>query len=165
MSRIIWSRGGTKSAGSENDKRSAKNRANGEGYVHASKYFFRLLDAAILLNLKYPQEKYPQIHEPYAPVGNQPLGELQTRVNNVLLKLRKSAVIPPEVKGEVGALEMQEIFPRVTDIGSFRTMTTDFAIELNKRIRSLDEFKKSQEMASANERAAEKAYFKAATAT
>jgi hypothetical protein len=95
-------------------------------------------------------------------VNNAPLGDLQTRVNNVLLKLRKSAVIPPEVKGEVGALEMQEIFPQVKDIASFRSMVSDFAIELNRRIRSLDEFKESQEMDSKEERDAERAYFKAA---
>ncbi len=130
--------------------------------MHASKYFFRLLNAAILLNLKYPKETYPQIHDPYEAVNNQPLVELEKRVNDVLLKLRKSAVIPPDVKGEVGALEMQEIFSRVKDIPSFRTMISDFAIELNKRIRSLDEFKKSQEMNAESERQAEQAYFQAA---
>ncbi len=150
------------SANGADQKTQAKNTATGEGYVHASKYFFRLLDAAILLSMKYPQETYPTIHVPYAAVNNAPLDQLQKRVNGVLLKLRKSAVIPPEAKGEVGALEMQEIFPQVTSIATFRAMVSDFAIELNRRIRSLEEFKKSQEMASDEERAAEEAYFKAA---
>ncbi len=144
-------------------KKAAKNQATGEGYVHASKYFFRLLNAANFMNLKYPKEKYPTIHEPYAAVNNQPLEQLEKRINDVLLKLRKSAVIPPDVKGEVGAFEFQEIFPGVTDIKSFRKMIASFAIELNRRIRSLDEFKKSQEMASEQEKQAEKGYFKAAT--
>jgi hypothetical protein len=121
-----------------------------------------LLNAANLLNLKYPKETYPQIHAPYAAVDNQPLDQLETKITDVLLKLRKSAVIPPDVKGQVGALEMQEIFPKVSDIPSFRTMIASFAVELNKRIRSLDEFKKSQEMDAENERKAETAYFKAA---
>ena len=148
--------------GGENEQQAAKNQATGEGYVHASKYFFRLLNAANLMNLKYPKETYPQIHAPYAAVNNQPLDQLETKITDVLLKLRKSAVIPPDVKGQVGALEMQEIFPQVTDIPSFRTMIASFAIELNKRIRSLEEFKKSQEMDAENEQKAETAYFKAA---
>lgn len=144
-------------------KETAKNQATGEGYVHASKYFFRLLNAANFLNLKYPQDKYPTIHAPYAAVNNKDLKELEDRINNVLLKLRKSAVIPPEVKGEVGAFEFQEIFPQVKDIASFRTLISKFAIELNSRIRSLDEFKQEQKMASEQEKEAEKGYFKAAT--
>ncbi len=129
----------------ENNKKSAKNRANGEGYVHASKYFFRLLDAAISLNLKYPDE--PTVQLPYDAIknsGNKTLDQLKKQVDDVLLKLRKSAVIPPEVKGEVGALEMQEIFPQVKDIPSFRAMISDFAIELNKRIRALPQFQQSK---------------------
>lgn len=150
-------------AGDAPAKAAAKNRANGEGYVHASKYFFRLLDAAISMNLKYPAE--PTVQAPYDAVrnaGKLNLQQLKDRVDGVLLKLRKSAVIPPAVKGEVGALELQEIFPQVRDIPTFRTMIENFAIELNKRIRSLDEFKKSQEMDTKAERAAEKAYFEAA---
>src|SRR5262249_46600409 len=74
-------------------KAAAKNRANGEGYVHASKYFFRLLDAAISLNLKYPDA--PTVQAPYEAVkckGNLSLTNMKTRVDDVLLKLRKSAV-------------------------------------------------------------------------
>ncbi len=147
----------------QNAKQAAKNSATGEGYVHASKYFFRLLDAAILLNEKYPKEE--TVQAPYDAIKNelnQSLVDLKKTVNDVLLKLRKSAVIPPDVKGEVGALEMQRIFKQVTDIPSFRTMISNFAIELNKRIRSLEEFKKSQEMDATAEREAETAYFKAA---
>lgn len=129
----------------EEEKQAARNRANGEGYVHASKYFFRLLDAAISLNLKFPNEQ--SVQAPYEAVknqGNLTLEQLKKQVDDVLLKLRKSAVIPPEVKGEVGALEMQEIFPQVTDIPSFRTMISDFAIELNKRVRMLPQFKQGR---------------------
>ncbi len=139
-------------------KESAKNRANGEGYVHASKYFFRLLDAAISLNLKFPNE--PTVQAPYEAVkckGDLTLEQLKKQVDNVLLKLRKSAVIPPEVKGEVGALEMQEVFPQVTDIPSFRTMISDFAIELNKRVRMLPQFKQSREDEQ-QEKSAQKEY-------
>ena len=130
---------------SEGEKQSARNRANGEGYVHASKYFFRLLDAAISLNLKFPNEQ--SVQAPYEAVkckGNLTLDQLKKQVDDVLLKLRKSAVIPPEVKGEVGALEMQELFPQVSDIASFRTMISDFAIELNKRVRMLPQFKQNR---------------------
>ncbi|HEX3998464.1 MAG TPA: hypothetical protein VHX65_07940 [Pirellulales bacterium] len=129
----------------EEEKKSAKNRANGEGYVHASKYFFRLLDAAISLNLKYPGEQ--TVQAPYDAIknsGNKSLDQLKKQVDDILLKLRKSAVIPPEVKGEVGALEMQEVFPQVKNIPSFRTMISDFAIELNKRIRALPQFQQSK---------------------
>jgi hypothetical protein len=149
----------------EGEKESAKRRATGEGYVHASKYLSRLLDAAVLLNMKYPGEE--SVQAPYDAIENTvgtDLRALKQRVDDVLLKLRKSAVIPPDVKGEVGALDMQELFLQVKDIGSFRTMIEAFAIELNKRIRSLGEFKNSQKMEAEEERKAEKAYFETAGA-
>lgn len=127
------------------DKEAAKNRATGEGYVHASKYFFRLLHAAVLLNQKYPNHE--TVQAPYTEIDSveTDLEKLRDRVENVMLKLRKSADIPAQFKGEVGALEMKEIFQgRVTDIASFRKMIGDFAIELNKRIRALAEFQQSQ---------------------
>ena len=130
----------------QGEKQSARNRANGEGYVHASKYFSRLLDAAISLKLKFPNEQ--SVQAPYEAVkckGDLALEPLKKQIDGVLLKLRKSAVIPAGVKGEVGALEMQEVFPQVKDIPSFRTMISEFAIELNKRIRLLPQFKQSRE--------------------
>ena len=54
---------------------------------------------------------------------------------------------------------MQESFPQVTDIPSFRKMIEAFAVELNKRIRSLEEFKTSQERVTKEDEEAEKAYF------
>lgn len=148
----------------EGKRAAAQNQANGEGFVHASKYLFRLLDAALSLQMKYPDQ--PSVKAPYSSVrfggGVKTLPELKARIDEVLLQLRKSAAIPPEVKGEVGALEMREILPDVTDIKSFRTMISNFAIELNKRVRALEEFKQSQQVATEAERAAEKGYFEAA---
>lgn len=142
------------------EAKAAKRRVNGEGFVHASKYFFRLLDAAISLNLKFPDDE--SVNAPYAAVENKDLKDLKDDVDNVLLKLRKSAAIPPEVKGSVGELEMRELLPRITDVKSFREMITEFSIELNRRIRSLEEFKEGQALATEAEREAEKGYFEVA---
>jgi hypothetical protein len=62
-----------------------------------------------------------------------------------MLNLRKSAAIPPEVKGEVGALEVQELF-KVTDIAGFRDVIAKFGVELNQRVRQLAEFKRDQSL-------------------
>jgi hypothetical protein len=147
-------------ASGKKGKATAERRANGEGYVHASKYLARLLDAATALNLKYPDE--PSVTAKYKQVGNQDLEALKKKVEDVLLNVRKSVNIPPEAKGEIGYLEIKELFPKVNDLGDFRQLIEDFAVELNRRIRSLKDFKESQEMETAKERKAETKYFEVA---
>lgn len=142
-------------------KEIAARRATGEGYIHASKYLVRLLDAANALNEKYDKE--PTVVAPYSQLGNQDLASLKKKIEGVMLKVRKSVDIPPEAKGEIGVLEVSELFPAVKDIAGFQQLISEFAIEINKRIRSLKDFTDSQSMESPEERRAETAYFKEAS--
>ncbi|HEY1765381.1 MAG TPA: hypothetical protein VGF85_10690, partial [Opitutaceae bacterium] len=93
----------------------------------------------------------------------QDLGKLKKKIDDVMLKVRKSVDIPPDAKGEIGVLEVSEMFPAVKDLEGFRKLISDFAVEINTRIRSLKDFTDSQNMDSAEERKAETGYFKAAT--
>jgi hypothetical protein len=126
-----------------------KRQATGEAFVHASKYLSRLLEAAQFLGDKYPEATHPELHKPPFTIlkgsGTTSPKDLQKKVDDVMLNLRKSAAIPPEVKGEVGALEVQELF-KVTDIAGFRDVIAKFGVELNQRVRQLAEFKRDQSL-------------------
>jgi hypothetical protein len=149
-----------KSGAKASKKADAERRSTGEGYIHASKYLSRLLDASIAMNLKYANEK--TVVAPYAQLGGQDLNKLKTKIDGVMLKVRKSVDIPPDAKGEIGVLEVSEMFPGVKDLEGFRKLISDFAVEINTRIRSLKDFTDSQAMETADERKAETGYFKAA---
>jgi hypothetical protein len=119
-----------------------KRRATGEAFVHASKYLVRLLDAAQLLTEKFAAFKSPVALEFGLTklAGTASPKELMTKVEAVLLALRKSSVVPADAKGEVGVDEVRTLF-KVDEIGAFRKLITAFGAELNQQVRNAAQFK------------------------
>jgi hypothetical protein len=119
-----------------------KRRATGEAFVHASKYLVRLLDAAQLLTEKFAAFRPPvQLQfELTKRAGAASPRELMTKVEAVLLALRKSSVVPADAKGEVGVDEVRTLF-QVDEIGAFRKLITAFGAELNQQVRNAAQFK------------------------
>jgi len=119
-----------------------KRRATGEAFVHASKYLVRLLDAAQLLTEKFAAFKPPVAlkFELTERAGAASPKELMTKVEAVLLALRKSSTVPADAKGEVGVDEVRTLF-KVDEIGAFRKLITAFGAELNQQVRNAAQFK------------------------
>jgi hypothetical protein len=119
-----------------------KRRATGEAFVHASKYLVRLLDAAQLLSEKFAAftPPVPLQFGLTALAGAASPKELMTKVEAVLLALRKSSTVPADAKGEVGVDEVRTLF-KVDQIGEFRKLITAFGAELNQQVRNAAQFK------------------------
>ena len=66
--------------------------------------------------------------------------ELMSKVEAVLLALRKSSTVPADAKGEVGVDEVRTLF-KVDQIGEFRKLITAFGAELNQQVRNAAQFK------------------------
>lgn len=136
-----------------------KRRASGEAFVHASKYLSRMLDAAAMLQEKYSEKGseavLKQLTEPAfdlcerAKVGSP--RELQKKVDDLLVRLRKSSTIPGDAKAELAMAEVEKVFG-VEDIDWFRKLITGFCVDFNARVRALDEFKEAQKVAIETER-------------
>jgi hypothetical protein len=133
-----------------------KRRDTGEAFVHASKYLGRLLDAAQILVEKFKDSETPltfdfidKIAKKHSKIMDP--GKLKARVEEMLLALRKSSTIPVEVKGEVGVAEVDDLFG-VSDITGFKKLITAFGTEINKKVRTSEEFLKSHEVDKDTER-------------
>jgi hypothetical protein len=138
-------------------------RANGEAFVHASKYLSRMLNAAAML-----QDKYKGNDAALKLLNSQPFDlcvragvagprELQDRVDTQLVRLRKSSTLPGDAKAEVAVGEVQAMFG-VADIGGLRNLITAFGVDFNLRVRQLADFSAAQEVS----REAEREYFRPA---
>ena len=115
------------------DKKRCK---TGEAFVHASKYLVRLLDAAQILADKFAG-LVPAVALQFSLFGVTEVKsalELQSKVEAVLLALRKSSEVPAGAKGEVGFDEAYLLF-KVRTIGDFRKLITEFGAELNQQVR------------------------------
>jgi hypothetical protein len=141
--------------GGEQDPKK-KRRDTGEAFVHASKYLGRLLDAAQILVEKFKDSKTPltfkfidNIKKKHSKITDP--GQLKSRVEEMLLALRKSSTIPVEVKGEVGVAEVEDLFG-VSDIMGFKKLITAFGTEINQKVRTSEEFLKSHEVDKDTER-------------
>ncbi|MBV8502678.1 MAG: hypothetical protein JO006_13280 [Paucibacter sp.] len=134
-----------------------KRRANGEAFVHASKYLSRMLDAAAMLQDKYAKDeeatrtltatKYDMCKR--ANVAGP--RELQAKVDELLVSLRKSSTLPGDAKAEVAVFEVQSLFG-VDDIGGLRELITAFGVDFNQRARSLKAFQADQDLSRETER-------------
>lgn len=127
----------------------ARRRATGEAFVHASKYLSRMLDAAAML-----QEKYQDDPEATQLLGGTPFAlcerarvasprALQARIDDQLVKLRKSSTIPGDAKAELAVAEVKALLG-AESVESLRQMVTAFSIEFNQRVRHLKEFQEAQ---------------------
>jgi hypothetical protein len=126
-----------------------RRRATGEAFVHASKYLSRMLDGAAML-----QEKYQGDVEATKLLSGTPFAlcarakvasprALQARIDEQLLKLRKSSSIPGDAKAELAVDEVKTLF-NVASVAELRTLITQFSIEFNHRVRHLREFQDAQ---------------------
>ncbi len=132
-------------------------RANGEAFVHASKYLSRMLDAAAMLQDKYKDDPVATAllsAKPYDLCARakaaSPL-DLQKKIDAQLVSLRKSSTLPGDAKAEVAVADVQELF-QVRDIGGLRDLITAFGVDFNQRVRSLADFSKSQQVSRETER-------------
>lgn len=143
----------------------ARRRATGEAFVHASKYLSRMLDGAAML-----QEKYQGNVEATKLLSGQPFAlctrakvasprELQARIDSQLVKLRKSSSIPGDAKAELAVDDVKTMFD-VGSVAELRTLITQFSIEFNHRVRHLGDFQAAQHV----ELETERQYFRPATA-
>lgn len=123
-------------AESEEERR----RATGEAFVHASKYLVRLLDAAQLLVGKIKGLTFTLIQDIDGVSTPQ---ELQEKVEDVLLALRKSAELSADVKAEIGIMQVQELFG-VNTIEDFRKKISDFGLEFNTKVRNSEQYQQGQ---------------------
>ena len=139
----------------------AQRRANGEAFVHASKYLSRMLNAAAMLQDKY-KDKDDGKNAALARLRSQPFDlcvraganspqELQDKVDAQLVRLRKSSTLPGDAKAEVAVAEVQQMFG-VTDIGGLRELITAFGVDFNQRVRQLPDFSAAQEVSPDAER-------------
>ena len=132
-------------------------RANGEAFVHASKYLSRMLDAAAMLQDKYKNEPAAigiLTATPYdlcARARAASPAELQKKIDEQLVSLRKSSTLPGDAKAEVAVADVMALF-QVTDIGGLRGLITAFGVDFNQRVRSLADFGKAQEVSRETER-------------
>ncbi|HEY8877369.1 MAG TPA: hypothetical protein VIN03_07390 [Roseateles sp.] len=126
-----------------------RRRATGEAFVHASKYLSRMLDGAAML-----QEKYKDDVEATAMLSGKPFAlcvrakvasprELQGRIDEQLVKLRKSSSIPGDAKAELAVDDVKTMF-NVGSVAELRKLITQFSIEFNHRVRHLGEFQAAQ---------------------
>lgn len=135
----------------------ARRRATGEAFVHASKYLSRMLDAAAMLEDKYRDD--PEITEaltqpPYtlcARAGAASPRALQASVDEQLVKLRKSSTIPGDAKAELAVADVKAMFD-VGSVAALRQLVIGFSIEFNQRVRQLKAFQDAQQVDLATER-------------
>jgi hypothetical protein len=143
----------------------AKRRATGEAFVHASKYLSRMLDGAAMLQEKYAADPVVQPlleGQPYTlcqRAGVAGPRALQEQVDKQLVKLRKSATIPGDAKAELAVAEVQQMF-QVSSVAELRTLIMGFSREFNERVRQLPSFRAAQQV----DRETERAYFRPTTA-
>jgi hypothetical protein len=134
-----------------------RRRATGEAFVHASKYLSRMLDGAAML-----QEKYQADVEATKLLSGTPFAlctrakvasprALQARIDEQLVKLRKSSSIPGDAKAELAVDEVKTLF-NVASVAELRTLITQFSIEFNHRVRHLREFQDAQHVDMETER-------------
>jgi len=139
----------------EGDKN--KRRANGEAFVHASKYLSRMLDAAAMLQDKYKADEAAMAiltAKPYdlcARAKAASPAELQKKIDDQLVSLRKSSTLPGDAKAEVAVADVMALF-QVRDIGGLRGLITAFGVDFNQRVRSLADFSKAQDVSRDTER-------------
>jgi hypothetical protein len=131
-----------------------KSQKTGEAFVHASKYLSRLLDAAQLLSEKYKDQEFrfalvADVGSRFGEVTSP--GTLAKRVDGLLYGMRKSSAIPAELKGDVGYDEASKVFG-VRTIAEFRKKISDFGVELNQKVRALEDFRAAQTVDKATER-------------
>lgn len=141
----------------------ARRRASGEAFVHASKYLSRLLDAAAMLEEKYQGDA--DIRDALATPayalcelgGAASPRDLQVKVDAQLVKLRKSSAIPGDAKAELAFDDVRKLF-QVGSVAELRTLIMAFSREFNRRVRQLRTFQDAQHV----DRATEAAYFRPA---
>lgn len=134
-----------------------RRQANGEAFVHASKYLARMLEAVAMLEDKYTnqlsgkgedaEKQLRALKEPTYPLvsaaGATSPKALQTIVEGHLLKLRKSSTVPGDVKAELAVAESLKLFG-AGDIATLRAKIQAFCTEFNRRVRSMADFQQSQ---------------------
>ncbi|MDR7273026.1 putative house-cleaning noncanonical NTP pyrophosphatase (MazG superfamily) [Pelomonas saccharophila] len=134
-----------------------RRRATGEAFVHASKYLSRMLDGAAML-----QEKYQGNAEATELLSGKPFALctraklatprlLQARIDEQLVKLRKSSSIPGDAKAELAVEDVKTLF-NVGSVAELRALITQFSIEFNHRVRHLAEFQAAQHVELDTER-------------
>jgi len=130
----------------------AKRRETGEAFVHASKYLVRLLDGAQILFDRYKKRGSPLTFTLLSQAAKRPAGsgvvepkDLKEKVADLLYALRGSSTVPASVKGELGLAEVEALFG-VSTISGLQTTMSDFAIELNAKVRSSPAFQNEQEV-------------------
>lgn len=127
----------------------AKRRASGEAFVHASKYLVRMLEAVAMLQDKYRGDAklLAQIEQPpfqlLVDAKAASAKALHTTLDGWLLALRKSSNLPSDAKAELAVVEVNELF-QVRDIAALRSKIQDFCLEFNKRVRQLQTFRDAQ---------------------
>jgi len=139
-------------------------QANGEAFVHASKYLSRMLDAAKMLQEKYEKNEVAMTvltAKPYDLCARAKVKgpkELQDMIDAQLVSLRKSSTLPGDAKAEVAVADVNALFG-VSTIGALRQLITAFGVDFNERVRRLDDFRAAQEV----DRETERDYFRPAT--
>lgn len=142
----------------------ARRRATGEAFVHASKYLSRMLDGAAMLQEKYQGDvEATQLlsGEPFALCTRARVAsprQLQAKVEEQLVRLRKSSSIPGDAKAELAVEDVKTLF-NVGSVAELRTLITQFSIEFNHRVRHLGDFQAAQHV----ELETERQYFRPAT--
>jgi len=135
----------------------AKRRANGEAFVHASKYLARMLEAIEMLQDKYRKDffdgsklktsltgsrraaveafyaPYPELATPQAKTVQQ----AKEAIENGLLAWRKSSTVPGDAKAELGVDEVNKLFG-VRDIAGLTKLVLSLSKTFNARSRALD---------------------------
>ena len=134
-----------------------RTRATGEAFVHASKYLSLMQDGAAML-----QEKYQGNAEATQMLSGKPFALctrskvasprlLQARIDEQLVKLRKSSSIPGDAKAELAVEDVKALF-NVGSVAELRTLISQFSIEFNHRVRHLAEFQAAQHVELDTER-------------
>jgi hypothetical protein len=128
-----------------------RRRATGEAFVHASKYLSRMLDAAALLQSKYPDgtpERNALTQPPFElcqRANAKDPGDLQSKVDEQLVRLRKSSTVPGDAKAELAVADVKTMFG-VDSVDALRRLITQFSIDFNQRVRQLKEFQDAQQV-------------------
>ncbi len=136
----------------------ARRRASGEAFVHASKYLARMLEAVVMLQGKYADnpEALAQLTEPkfqlLADAKATDAADLQKKIETKLLTLRKSSTLPGDAKAEMAVAEVMAMFA-TPDIASLRAKIQAFCLDFNKRVREQVDFLASQTVDEGTEKA------------
>jgi hypothetical protein len=155
----------------EHEEKAAKTalerrRAAGEAFVHASKYLWRMLDAVAMLQEKYANDAAATKalsdppYEMCRRAGADSPATLRDIVDLALLRLRKSSTIPGAAKAELAVEDVKNML-QVGSVAELRKLVTEFSIDFNRRVRTLQQFRDDH----ATDRDTEQQYFRPAQAT